>query len=86
MQHVTESVLWLVGIEGFIFNEFTVYKKVRTFAVILGSNQFTKNLTVGWILIMNRMKHFYFMSVFCQTICDGKYVVIIRTGGFQTQH
>jgi len=35
---------------------------------------------------MNRMKYLYFMSTFCQAICDGKYVIVIRTGFVKTQH
>jgi hypothetical protein len=35
---------------------------------------------------MNRMKYLYFMSTFCQAICDGKYVFVIRSGFVKTQH
>ena len=35
---------------------------------------------------MNRMKYLYFMSTFCQAICDGKYVIVIRTGFIKTKH
>ena len=35
---------------------------------------------------MHRMKYFYFMSTVGQAICNGNYVVIIRTSGLQTQH
>ena len=32
------------------------------------------------------MKYLYFMSTFCQAICDGKYVIVIRTGFIKTKH
>ena len=35
---------------------------------------------------MNRMEYLYFMSIFRQAICNGKYVIVIRTGFVKTQH
>ena len=32
------------------------------------------------------MKYLYFMSTFCQAICNGKYVFVIRSGFVKTQH
>ena len=86
MQHITKSILWLVRFIGFVFHEIAIHKKVRAFTVILGPYQFSKDRSVDGILIMNRMKHFYFMSVFRQAICDGQYVIVIRLGGIYTQH
>ena len=35
---------------------------------------------------MNRMEYLYFMSIFRQAFCNGKYVIVIRTGFVKTQH
>lgn len=72
--------------ERFVFDVIAIYHQVGTFAVILGSNQLAKDLSVNWILIVYRMEYFNFMSTLCQAICNGKYVFIIRTCGLQTKH
>ena len=86
MQHITKGLLWLCCFIGLIFYERSIYNQIWALAVVLCSYQFTKDLSIDRILIMNRMKHFYFMSAFSQAICNGKYVVIIRTCGIQTHH
>ena len=38
--------------ERFVFDVIAIYHQVGTFAVILGSNQLAKDLSVNWILIV----------------------------------
>lgn len=71
VQHVSKSLLRLCSIIRFIFHELFIYKQIRALAVISGTNQLAGYFVIQWVLIMNRTKYFYFMSIFCQSICYG---------------
>lgn len=86
MQHISKRLLWLCCFVRFVFNELSIHKQIWALAEILCSNQFSKYFPIDRVFIMNRTKYFYFMSFFCQAICNGKYVIIIRTSGLQTKH